>query len=223
MHSSALKPITIQIVDDHEMLDLAIQSLLDKNLYQCRSSAKTVREAIDQAAVCTFDLIILDLYLPDGLGEEIIDFYATQKKRPKILIHSGSSDSVLLQRCLKKGADGCITKASGCQEFIEAVRTVAVEKKTYLCPQYRYLEASLKQHSSRLDELTTRETEVAHLVAQGKKLKEVAELLCISPKTADCHKTSAMRKLGVNKSVNLTRILMEDASYPVHKNEDCPS
>lgn len=200
------------IVEDHEIVDQSLRIILNE-VGLCRHpvSARTIADALEQASNIDFDFIILDLILPDGCGEQILDFYTCRTRMPKILVHSASSNPNLIRRCLEKGALGCISKASPTSELVRGIKKMADNASGHICESYQESLETADDYIDPKKALTKREFQVAHLLTQGNSVKEVAAELNITYKTVDTMKTSAMKKLGVNKVTQLVRLFSEES------------
>lgn len=156
------------------------------------------------------DLVMIDLSMPKMDGLSAIKEIKRRVPDTKILtltIHD--SDDYILE-CFKAGVAGYCLKDSSQDELLKAVY-VALSGKTYISPgiadkvMQGYIEGkkTLKEETT-WDTLTQREKEVLKLVGEGHTSKEVAEFLCISPKTVERHRANMMGKLGFHNVSELT-------------------
>ena len=123
-----------------------------------------------------------------------------------VLILSMYDDERYLFEALKAGASGYVLKSQADSDLLDAVR--AVERgEPFLTPEAQrvLIKDVLGETSSRSDELTPREQEVVKLVAEAHTNKEIAEILHLSEKTVENHRSNAMRKLGMRDRVELVR------------------
>jgi two-component system response regulator NreC len=122
-----------------------------------------------------------------------------------ILLTMDTDESHLLE-ALRAGFRGCVLKSFEARELILAVRAV-MRGGTYLHPGLSHVvvEAYISRTAIQPDPLSTRERQVLQLLAEGKKTREVAGLLCISVKTAESHRTRIMKKLGLRETAGLVR------------------
>ena len=130
-----------------------------------------------------------------------------------VLILSMYDDERYLFEALKAGASGYVLKTQADVDLLEAVR--AVERgEPFLTPaaQQALIKDVLGQSAGRTDELTPREQEVVKLVAEAHTNKEIAEILHLSEKTVENHRSNAMRKLGMRDRVEL--VALRDPSRP---------
>jgi two-component system, NarL family, response regulator NreC len=205
------------IVEDHKILRQGLCSLL---------SASTDLEVVGQAgdgmnAIRTIketepDLVLLDINMPkmDGISviKEIKQYYSDTKI---LALTMHRSEHFILQ-VFKSGGDGYCLKSSGQEELMTAIKAV-LSGKHYVSPEISgvvlegYLESrrTVKESSS-FEGLTQREKEVLKLVAEAYQNTEIADYLCISPKTVEKHRANIMRKLDLHSAAALTAYAIEN-------------
>jgi len=153
------------------------------------------------------NLVIMDITMPGIGGIEAIDRILANDKRARILVLSAHEDSVHPKRVLKAGALGYLTKRSAAEELIKAIRTVHSGKK--------YLEASIAQQmaitnlsgeNNPVEILSDREFEVFIALAKGKSTNEIADTMCLSPRTVGTHLYNIKQKLNANNSAEIALI-----------------
>lgn len=199
----------ILIVDDHPGVALGYGLVFQKRGYES-SAARNVSEALKLCRKECPGVLLVDLHLPDRDGVALL--YATREaKMPGrvVLITGDESDRVIRAAMLAK-PDGFVHKSDTMELIVRTVQTVAnggtgfsarIMKAGRTTPQ--------SDAEALLGEVTPAEREVWALVAQGRTLKEMAELLGKSENTLDVQRTRLMRRLGVRKSADLTRLAME--------------
>jgi DNA-binding NarL/FixJ family response regulator len=186
-------PIRILIVEDQFFFRLALHSIIDARPdMTVVGEADNVRTASDLHRSCHPDLTIMDLRLPDGSGIKAIESIHQRDPKAPILVLSNYEGSEDIHRALQAGAMSYLTKDARGEELIQAILAVSHGKR-YL-PQV--VGAAL---ASRVldDELTDRETEVLHLLAQGCSNRQVADRLHISENTVRIHVSRILDKLLV--------------------------
>lgn len=196
----------VLIADDHGIVRSGLRKLIESE-----DGIEVVGEAADGAEACELvakeepDLAILDVKMPgmDGLS-------ATRKIHAEhpgtaVLILSMHDEDRYLFEALKAGASGYVLKRAADADLIEAIR--AIERgEPFLTPDaQRALIRDVLDENEREGELTPREEEVVKLVAEAHTNKEIAELLGMAEKTAENHRSNAMRKLGMRDRVELVR------------------
>lgn len=202
------EPVRVLIADDHGIVRSGLRMLLEQ-----QSDIEVVAEASDGATARDLairerpDLAILDVKMPKLTGLQATREIREQAPNVSVLILSMYDDERYLFEALKAGASGYVLKAQADVDLLEAVR--AVERgEPFLTPEaQRALIKDVLGESevARTDELTPREQEVVKLVAEAHTNKEIAEILHLSEKTVENHRSNAMRKLGMRDRVELVR------------------
>jgi RNA polymerase sigma factor (sigma-70 family) len=172
--------------------------------------AKDGREAIGCVEKFKPDLILTDLSMPRMNGMEAIKEIKRQSPETKILVLTVHKTEEYILATLQAGADGYLLKDSTHAELLMAVKHVLGGKR-YISPGISdkvlegYLEGkkTLRTHTT-WETLTQREREILKLIAEGYKNKEIAEDLCISPKTVEKHRANLMEKLDLHSIQALT-------------------
>ena len=199
----------ILIVDDHPGVALGYGLVFQKRGYE-PSAANNVTQALNLCRRDCPEVLLVDLHLPDRDGVALL--YATREaKMPArvVLITGDESDRVIRAAMMAK-PDGFVHKSDTMEEIVRTVLTVA-GGGTGCTPRIAKAGRTTPQSDAEafLTEVTPAEREVWALVAQGRTLKEMAELLGKSESTLDTQRTRLMRRLGVRKSADLTRLAVE--------------
>jgi DNA-binding NarL/FixJ family response regulator len=161
------------------------------------------------------DLVLLDLKMPKMDGFSVMHEIKRVSPETKILALTMHSDEAHILEAFKSGADGYCLKSASHAELQVAIRAT-LSGKSYVSPEVSgkvlegYLESrkTIRQVSS-FDTLTLREKEVLKLVGEGYQNKEIAEYLCISPKTVEKHRANIMQKLDLHTASALTAYAIE--------------
>ncbi len=204
------KPITILLIDDHPVVRTGYRRLLESN-----SDMLVIGEADNGESgyqiwqEFTPDVTILDLNMVGICGFETMHRILSKDPTAKILIFSMLNNVTMVQRVIKAGASGFISKQSGIGEMIHAVRQVS-SGKTYIESE---LAADLAVHAARvendntlLNSLSNREFQIFKLIAEGFTNAQIAEKISISPKTVSVHSMNLMRKLNLENTSQLIRM-----------------
>jgi DNA-binding NarL/FixJ family response regulator len=201
------EPMRVIIADDHGIVRSGVRMLLER-----QSDIQVVGEASDGAEARDMvirekpDLAILDVKMPKLTGLQATREIREQVPDVAVLILSMYDDDRYLFEALKAGASGYVLKAQADADLMAAVR--AVEKgEPFLTPaaQRALIKDVLGEGAERSDDLTPREQEVVKLVAEAHTNKEIAEILHLSEKTVENHRSNAMKKLGMRDRVELVR------------------
>ena len=205
------KKSRIVIAEDHTILREGLRSLLSSSPeFEIVGEAKDGREAIGCVEKFKPDLILTDLSMPRMNGMEAIKEIKRQSPETKILVLTVHKTEEYILATLQAGADGYLLKDSTHAELLMAVKHVLGGKR-YISPGISdkvlegYLEGkkTLRTHTT-WETLTQREREILKLIAEGYKNKEIAEALCISPKTVEKHRANLMEKLDLHSIQALT-------------------
>lgn len=206
--------IRVLLVDDHEVVRAGYHRLLESNPdIRVIAEAKSGEEAYSAFVAQTPDVVIMDLSMPGMGGLEAIRKILHREKMAKILVFSVHESAVFLTRTLDEGVLGYITKRSAAKVMIEAVRQVA-QGNVFIGQEMQnafveYQASKVKgvgHNHPLLDSLSSREFEIFLLVAEGKSVNDIADVLNLSPKTVGHHYTSIKSKLGVTNAPELTRL-----------------
>lgn len=206
--------IRILLVDDHRILREGLRSLLAQQAdMKVVGEAGDGRRAIDLTRQLRPDAVVMDIVMPLMDGIEATRRICGESPHAKVIALSMHSDRHYVSEMLRAGASGYVVKDCAFQELIEALRTVA-SGRPYLSAAItgHLVEEFVRQNgtherpaASPLVVLTSREIQVLHLLADGKRVREIAGLLDISVKTVESHRQNIMDKLEIHSTVELTR------------------
>lgn len=206
------KPVTVLLIDDHPVVRNGYRRLLEST-----SDIHVLADADNGETGCSLyqeympDVTIIDLNLDkqgiDGL--ETIHRIKTKNPAANILVFSMHSNEIMVQRALKMGATGYITKQSNLEQLLKAVRQVS-QGRVYIDPE---LASNLltdkvlgKSSGNPLHVLSKREFQLFKLLAEGNSVAQIAEMISISPKTVGVHQASIMKKLKLQNISQLVRL-----------------
>jgi two-component system invasion response regulator UvrY len=153
------------------------------------------------------DIIVMDITMPGIGGIEAIDRIMAKDKNTKILVLSAHEDSVHPKRVLNAGAMGYLTKRSAAEELIKAIKSIH-QGKRYLEPNIAQQMAitQLSGETNPVEILSDREFEVFIALAKGKSTNDIADTLCLSPRTVGTHLYNIKQKLNANNSAEIALI-----------------
>lgn len=208
--------IKILLADDHRIIHDSLTPLLDKQTdIEVVGVADNGRKAVKLTQELKPDLVIMDISMPDLNGMEATRQIIAQCPRVKIIALSMNTDKRYVKGMLKAGASGYLTKGCSFEELANAIHVVATGKK-YISPEIssividEYLISPSARGSSDSSELTMREREVLQLLAEGKKVKEIADTLFVSMKTVHVHRKHIMEKLDINNIAGLIKYAIKE-------------
>lgn len=203
-----MSDLNVLLVDDHSVVRMGFKMLIDSEKdMQVIAEAETGEDGIIKFQEMKPDVIVMDITMPGIGGLEAIERIIAKDKNAKILVLSAHEDSVHPKRVLSAGAIGYLTKRSAAEELINAIRTVGSGKK--------YIESSVAQQlaitqlsgeNDPTEVLSDREFEVFISLAKGKSTNEIADTMCLSPRTVGTHLYNIKQKLNANNSAEIALI-----------------
>ena len=208
--------IRVVVADDHHLVRQGIRALLEKAQdIQVVGEAEDGQEAVDLVERLTPDILVTDISMPRLNGTEALKLVRKLCKATQVVILSMYSDLSLVRQALRYGAGGYVLKRSVTDELLLAVRA-ANRGETYLSPAVSNsiltdflahpTEAELVEP---MDRLSLRERQVLQLIAEGNTNHHIAEIMQISTKTVEKHRTSLMAKLDTHEVVGLIRLAIK--------------
>ena len=206
----------IVIAEDHTILREGLRVLLSSHPdLEVVGEAADGRDAIQCVEEAAPDLVLLDLSMPRMDGMDAIREIRKRSPDTKILALTVHKEEEYVLAALKAGAEGYALKDATHEELVTAIRRV-LEGKRYLSPgvSEKVIEGYLagkqaRQAKTPWDSITAREREVLKLIGEGYKNKEIAEVLCISVKTVEKHRSNIMEKLDLHNVSDLTAYAIE--------------
>lgn len=194
------------VIDDHPVTHLGCGQLLRELDYDPVLEALTDRDALSLAEVYLPGLIVLDLGMPGLGGLNLIAPLLRRIPKARILIFSMNEQAAFVSKALAAGASGYLSKNSGPEDFLDAVRSLEAGK-AYLPHDMAMSLATAKigGHADPLSTLTEREHQVLRLLGQGLDLQSIADDLRVSYKTAANASSAIKKKLGAKSTTELIR------------------
>ena len=196
-------PISVLLVDDHEVVRVGLRTLLEEHA-QIRvvGEAGTVREAVAEAARLTPDVVLLDVRLPDGNGVEACRAIRTAQPACRVVILTAYADDEALIAAVMAGASGYLLKQARGSEVVRAIEEGAAGRSlldpgsaTRLLLHFREMVRGREQ----IERLTDQEQKVLDLIARGKTNREIAEALHLAEKTIKNYVSSILSKLQLKR------------------------
>jgi DNA-binding NarL/FixJ family response regulator len=218
----------VVLVDDHGLFRSGVRAELGRQV-EVIGEADDVQPAIDLIAALRPDVVLLDVHLPGGGGQAVVQAIKASDPEVRFLALSASDAPEDVIAVIRAGARGYVTKTISTAELADAIRRVAAGDAVF---SHRLAGFVLDAFASgaagsggtagpsgsggsggevrpsfdpELDQLTSREREVLRLIAQGYTYKEIATELFISVKTVESHVSSVLRKLQLSTRHQLTR------------------
>jgi DNA-binding NarL/FixJ family response regulator len=204
----------VVLVDDHGLFRSGVRAELGHRV-EVIGEADDVQPAIELISRAEPDVVLLDVHLPGGGGQAVIEAIKPAHPNVRFLALSASDAPEDVIAVIRAGARGYVTKTINTDELADAISRVAsgdavfshrlagfvLDAFTAMSPS----ETSKPSFDPELDQLTAREREVLRLIAQGYTYKEIAKELYISVKTVETHVSSVLRKLQLSTRHQLTK------------------
>ncbi|WP_052423019.1 response regulator [Nonomuraea candida] len=199
----------VLIVDDHRLFRSGVRAELGDSI-EVVGEAEDVETAVRAIAEHQPDVVLLDVHMPGGGGQEVLRRVLGSGSQVRFLALSVSDAAEDVIGVIRGGARGYVTKNISGKELTDAIRRVA-EGDAVFSPRLAgfvldaFASSEAPSIDPELDSLTQREREVLRLIARGYAYKEIAKELFISVKTVETHVSSVLRKLQLSNRHELSR------------------
>jgi len=208
--------IGILYVDDHEVFHECIQHLFNTHEdMQVLAVANNGQSALRLTRELLPDVVVMDVRLPTLNGIEATRRILQIHPRARVVGLSGYADRKTVVAMLRAGARGYVVKDAAFTELIHAIETVVAGKR-YLSPAIteimvdEVLGSDREESAANETTLTPRERQVLQMVAEGMSSRAIADVLCVSPKTIETHRTRLMKKLQLNSLADLVKYALRE-------------
>ncbi len=202
-------PITIVIVDDHQIVIDGLRALLLAHRHiQVLGTALNAEGLWPLLEQKKPQVLLLDRHLPTMDGLEITQQLIEQKMPLRVLMLTADTDKHTVLRAVEAGVQGFLPKACSQAELVTAIERVAEGEHYFgkdITPLVYQGFAQQLTGQATLSELTPREVEVVRGFANGQSYKEIGAALFISPRTVETHKKNIYQKLGFNNQADLIK------------------
>jgi DNA-binding NarL/FixJ family response regulator len=214
------KHINILLVDDHELILEGMAQLVESIAgFRVVGKAENGKIALQLVEALKPDMVLMDVDMPVMNGLEATKRIKAQYPDTQVLILTMHNEDALVKRMKEIGADGFILKNADRDSFVEALSSVAGGQKDFAEIAKKTSTASgnvdewtnaTGEDTKRLMMLSERETEILRHIAMGRSNKEIGDVLFISHRTVDTHRTSIMKKMEVHNVAGLVRIALRN-------------
>lgn len=206
--------MTILIVDDHDVIRLSLGKIIEAEFPRATCAvAGNAESCLEQLAQTRFDLLILDINLPDQSGFELTERIRAAYPEQMILIFSMNAANLYAKRLYQLGVMGYLSKQADIQEIRKALRMIIIEQKTYIDPDLKNaiaLDSLQKAPENPVEKLSKRELSIAQFLATGRTIEEIAGRLNVGTSTIRTYKARIFQKLDVS---NLHEFLTKARLY----------
>ncbi len=200
----------ILLADDHAVVVEGIRGLIEKH-YDVVGVVMDGRALITEASLVRPDVIVLDVAMPLLNGIDAGKKMQEILPKVKLVFLTMHADPNLAAAALRLGPVGFVLKHSAASELLTAIADV-LRGKAYvtarLKPENRQVQESRAKQFSK--ELTQRQREVLQLLAEGRPMKEIADILSVSEKTVMFHKYEIMRSLNIKNNAELVLLALRN-------------
>jgi DNA-binding NarL/FixJ family response regulator len=200
--------IKILLVDDHPLVRDGLRARLEAMpQFEVVAEAGGAAEALEQAARCDIDLVLMDINMRGTNGIEATAQFKQAFPRIAVLILSMHDKLEYVSQAIQAGARGYVLKDAPGKDIVVAIETVMSGGIYYSAALAR----QLAQPHTQDNQLTSREHEVLRHIANGESNKQIARALDLSVRTVETHRLNIKRKLGIEGQAELIRFAVQNA------------
>ena len=207
-----MRRLKILVADDHEVMRTGVRALVEQEPeWQVCGLATNGRQAVDAARKLKPDVVILDMTMPELDGLEALREIKRALPNTEVVIFSAHYSEEVIAQLFEAGAKSYIQKSDAGRYLVAAIKSIADHKPFFTSEISQVLFAKFlsgsagKKQNGQENTVTSRERDVVRLLAGGNSNKEVANCLGISIRTAETHRATLMRKLGLESLAALVR------------------
>ena len=200
--------LRLLLADDHDVVRAGLRAVIEANQgWQVVAEAEDGGKAVAQALETRPDVAVVDYFLPVLNGAEVTRQIKKRLPETEVLIFTLSDDEAVLQDVLVAGARGFVLKGESNGTLVAAVMALANHRPSFSGRlSERLVQAYLADGgSTAVDPLSPRERSVVQLIAEGHSNQEIADLLKLSVKTIEAHRSTAMAKINATSTADVVR------------------
>lgn len=205
--------IQLLIVDDHAILRHGLRQVISEAPdIQVTAEAGSSQEAVRLLREHHFDMVLLDISLPDKNGIETLKMIKREKPNLPVIMLTMHAEDEFGVRALKAGASGYVTKQSAHDQLLNAVRQVAAGRRYISQDLAEELVRSIGESSEKLPHelLSDREFDTLRMLASGKSLSEIGQMFSISPKTVSVYRTRLLEKMRLKNNAEIAHYAVKN-------------
>ena len=204
--------IRILIGDDHAIVRRGLKQIVEESHDMIVDEARNGQEVLEKTEKNRYDILVLDISLPDRSGLDILKHLKNTKPDLPILILSIHPEEQYAVRVLRAGASGYLSKDSAPDELAAAIRKVSQGRKYVSASLAEKLAITLDKSTeiSLHETLSDREFQVMCMIASGKTVKQIAEKLCLSVKTISTYRSRILEKMHMQNNAEITHYAIKN-------------
>jgi two-component system invasion response regulator UvrY len=210
---AAAKPYRVLIVDDHAIVREGLKQILsDAGDIEVAGEADCSSRALQLARCEPWDLVLMDISMPDRNGLETLELMKKEQPGIKVLMLSMHREAQYAVRALKSGAAGYLNKQSAPAQLLDAVRLVASGKKYISAEVAQELASTVSGERPGLphETLSNREYQTLCMIASGLPVSAIADQLALSVKTISMYRTRLLKKMRLKNNAELTHYAIKN-------------
>ena len=197
----------VLIADDHALVRSGLRQFLaaDPSIVEI-GEAGSGSNTLDMLRAKPWDLLLLDIFMPDRSGLDILARVRALYPNTRVLVLSGYPERQYAISVLRAGANGFLSKESAPEELLKAVKTVVAGRRYVSAALAEFLVSDLDADATKPlhDTLSEREFQTLCKLAAGRSVSEIAEELCISVKTVSTYRSRILQKTSFKTNADLT-------------------
>lgn len=204
---------SVLIADDHAMVRAGLRRWLEQDrtietIGEAASGADTLQQLRDHA----WDLVVLDINLPDRSGIDILAHIRTGHPKTRVLVISAFSEKQYAIYALRAGAAGYLAKDQAPEEFMRAIHAVLAGRRFVSATLAELLVGALDEPTDQPlhAALSQREFQILCKLAVGRSVSEIARELCISVKTVSTYRARILEKMSFSTNADLTAYALKN-------------
>jgi two-component system, NarL family, response regulator NreC len=204
---------TVLLADDHAMVADGIARLI-ADVADLVGQVNDGIRLVEEARRLKPDLVVADISMPGMSGIDAMRRLKSEGSKSRFIFMTVYSDAALAAEAMRSGADGYLLKRAAGDELLDAIHSV-MAGRVYLTSLITRDVLQLMPSTTISDrEITPRQREVLRLLAQGKRMKEIAVQLDISVRTVEDHKSHLMQVLALDSTADLVRFAIKQHIIP---------
>ncbi len=205
--------VRVLLGDDHSLILEGVRRLLERH-YDVVGAVMDGQALLHAALRLKPDVVVVDISMPILNGIDATREIKRVLPATKVIVLSMHSNAIYLRKALEAGASAYVLKSGATEELLTAIEATR-KGHSYVSPGFgQQVIGSTRTPPGRWKrgaiELTGRQRQILQLVAEGKHNKEIADILCLSVKTVEFHRSRLMEKLGARTVADLTRFAIQE-------------